>query len=237
MFSESAVLYDSVYSKMKNYENEAAQVRAWINRLRPSGRTMLDVACGTGEHSKYLKVHFEIDGMDLNPEFLKIAQSKNPDGFYKVADMVDFDMGKKYDVLICLFSSIGYVGTQEKLKKTIRCFAKHLCDDGVMLVEPWLTPESWSPGKLHMMTVSEDELKVCRMNISETKDGGVSFFRFHYLVGTPTGVSHFTEDHTLGLFTINDMKQAFAEAGLSVQYDEQGIFGRGLYIAERFQKP
>jgi SAM-dependent methyltransferase len=233
MFYESAALYDSIYTKMKNYEDEAAQVRAWINKLRPSARTILDVACGTGEHSKYLKAYFQIDGMDLNPEFLKIAQSKNSGGHYQIADMVDFDMGKKYDVLICLFSSIGYVGTQERLKKTVQCFAKHLNADGVMIVEPWLTPESWVQGKLHMMTVSDDKLKVCRMNIAETKDGGFSFFRFHYLVGTPTGVSHFTEDHTLGLFTVSEMKQAFSEAGLAVQYDERGIFGRGLYIAEQ----
>jgi hypothetical protein len=71
------------------------------------------------------------------------------------------------------------------------------------------------------------------MNISETKDGRLSFFKFHYLVGTPKGMTHFTEDHTLGLFTVNDMKGAFAATGLAVQYDEQGMFGRGLYIAER----
>jgi SAM-dependent methyltransferase len=231
MFSESVALYDSLYTKMKNYEDEAAQVRTWINNLRPAATTMLDVACGTGEHAKYLKDYFQIDGIDLNPEFLKIAQSKNSGGLYKVADMADFDLGQKYDVLICLFSSIGYVLTQEKLNKTVGCFAKHLKPDGVMIIEPWLTPEIWAPGKLHMLTVSEEDLKVCRMNISETRDDNLSFIRLHYLVGTPAGVSDFTEDHILGLFTVSEMKRAFSEAGLAVQYDERGIFGRGLYIA------
>jgi SAM-dependent methyltransferase len=192
---------------------------------------MLDVACGTGEHAKYLKEYFEIDGIDLNPEFVKIAQSKNNRGFYKVADMADFDMGKKYDVVICLFSSIGYVGTRDRLRQAVRCFAKHLKPDGVLIVEPWFTPDGWTEGKLHMMTVSEPDLKVCRMNVSESKDNGLSFFRFHYLVGTPVGISHFTEDHTLGLFSGSEMTEAFVDAGLSVQYDEQGIFGRGLYVA------
>jgi SAM-dependent methyltransferase len=237
MFSESSSFYDPIYATMKNYEDEAAQIHARINKLRPAATTMLDVACGTGEHAKHLKAYFQIDGVDLNPEFLKTAQSKNPEGFYKVADMTDFDMAKKYDVLICLFSSIGYVGTSERLKKTVRCFAKHLNHDGIIIVEPWLTPESWVQGRLHMVSVSEDELRICRMNISETKAKGQSFFRFHYLVGTPAGVSHFTEDHTFGLFTVNEMKQAFNEAGLVVDYDERGIFGRGLYIAERAAAP
>lgn len=231
MFSKSAGLYDAIYTRMKDYEDEAAQVRARVNKLRPAAKTMLDVACGTGEHAKYLKQYFQIDGLDLNPDFVAIAQSKNLGGVYKIADMTDFDMGRKYDVLICLFSSIGYVATEENLKKAIHCFASHLNDGGLMIVEPWFPPEDWMTGKLHMHTLSEDELKVCRMNVSERKEGNLSFFRLHYLVGTPAGVEHFTEDHTLGLFTIDEMKRAFSDAGLAVQYDEQGIFGRGLYIA------
>jgi len=102
-----------------------------------------------------------------------------------------------------------------------------------MLVEPWFTPDAWKEGALHMTTVDEDQFKLCRMSISEVKDGRLSFFTFHYLVATPNGVSHFTEDHTLGLFTPDEMKAAFTTADLVVRYDDEGIFGRGLYIAER----
>jgi hypothetical protein len=147
--------------------------------------------------------------------------------------MIDFDLGKRYDVLVCLFSSIGYVQTIQNLHRTLASFDRHLNEGGIMLVEPWFTPEAWNPGALHITTVEEDQLKVCRMNISEIKDGRLSFFTFHYLVGTPKGVVHFTEDHTLGLFTFNEMKAAFAATGLTVKYDDQGIFGRGLYVAER----
>jgi 2-polyprenyl-3-methyl-5-hydroxy-6-metoxy-1,4-benzoquinol methylase len=230
MFSESAELYDAIYSKIKNYEEEARTVRVWIEKLHPSAKTLLDVACGTGEHGKFLKERYQIDGLDLNEGFVGIAHAKNPSGTYKVADMTAFDMGRRYDVITCLFSSIGYVVTQEKLHAAIACFARHLNPNGLMLVEPWFTPEQWSPGRPHMITVSEERLKVCRMNISETRDGS-SFFKFHYLVGTPERVTHLTEDHTLGLFTTDEMKNAFSSAGLSVEFDEQGIFGRGLYIA------
>ena len=43
----------------------------------------------------------------LRPEFIRIAKNKNPAGHYQVADMIDFDLGKRYDVLVSLFSSIG----------------------------------------------------------------------------------------------------------------------------------
>jgi hypothetical protein len=82
-------------------------------------------------------------------------------------------------------------------------------DGGVMLVEPWFTPDAWQRGVPHMITLDEDRFKVCRMNVSEAKDERLSFFRFHYLLGTPQGVEYFTEDHTLGLFTVTEMKAAF----------------------------
>jgi hypothetical protein len=147
--------------------------------------------------------------------------------------MVNFELRKRYDVIICLFSSIGYVQTIENLHTTLACFHRHLKNGGVMLIEPWFRPEAWNTGVLHIMTVDEDQLKVCRMNVSETKVGSLSFFTFHYLVGTPEGVVHFTEDHTLGLFTFDEMRSAFEATGLTVQYDDEGMLGRGLYIAER----
>jgi hypothetical protein len=100
-------------------------------------------------------------------------------------------------------------------------------------VEPWFTPEAWKKGVLHMTAVNEEHLKVCRLSISDVKDSRLSVFTFHYLVGTPKGVVHFTEDHKLGLFTFDEMTAAFAVTRLTVQYDDQGIFGRGLYIAAR----
>ena len=233
MFSEDADLYDKIYTKLKNYRDEAGKVAAWIRQLCPGAHSVLDVACGTGEHDRLLSAEYHVDGIDLNPEFIRIAKIKNPAGDYRVANMINFELQQRYDVLVCLFSSIGYVQTIENLQATLAGFHQHLKDGGVMLVEPWFTPEAWNTGVLHITTVDEVQLKVCRMNVSEVKDGNLSFFTFHYLVGTPKGVVHFTEDHTLGLFTFDEMSSAFAATGLTVQYDDEGILGRGLYIAER----
>jgi SAM-dependent methyltransferase len=232
MFSESADLYDKIYTQLKNYRDEAEKVTAWIKKLRPNAQSVLDVACGTGEHDRFLRADFAVDGIDLNPEFIRLAKSKNPGGDYRVADMIGFELQKRYDVLVCLFSSIGYVQTTENLHSTLTCFHRHLNDGGLLLVEPWFTPEAWNKGILHMTTVNEEQFKVCRMSISDVIDSRLSLFTFHYLVGTPKGVVHFTEDHKLGLFSFEEMKAAFAASRLTVQYDGQGM-GRGLYIAVR----
>lgn len=61
-------------------------------------------------------------------------------------------------------------------------------------------------------------------------EDGLSILDFHYLVGTPQGVEHFTELHQLRLFTHADYQEAFREAGLSVVFDDHGLTGRGVYI-------
>ncbi|HEV2171306.1 MAG TPA: class I SAM-dependent methyltransferase, partial [Candidatus Binatus sp.] len=110
MFVESAELYDAIYH-FKNYAHECEILRAIVAVNAPGARTILDVACGTGEHDKFLKQHYAVDGIDLNENYLAAARAKNPAGTYTLADMTGFDLSKRYDAVTCLFSAIGYVKT------------------------------------------------------------------------------------------------------------------------------
>jgi hypothetical protein len=49
-------------------------------------------------------------------------------------------------------------------------------------------------------------------------------------VGTPAGIEYFTERHELGLFAHDDYLAAFHTAGLEVEYNPEGLMGRGLYV-------
>lgn len=232
MFSESAALYDLVYSSFKDYGAEAAQVADLIAREHPSAHTVLDVGCGTGEHARLLSERFgyRVDGFDLEPEFARIAQQKNPDGHFWQADMRSFDAGRRYDVVLCLFSSIGYVRTQDAVTQTLGHFRSHLAADGLVLVEPWFTPGAFSPGRLHVVTVETDAVTVCRMGHSWVEDA-ISHLTFEYLVGSADGIRHVREIHELGLFTREQMCSCFDEAGLEARYEGDGPSGRGLYVA------
>jgi ubiquinone/menaquinone biosynthesis C-methylase UbiE len=232
MFSETAHWYDALYS-FKDYRRESEDIINLLKKEHPEGMSLLDVACGTAEHDRYLSRIYNVNGLDINPEFIDIASQKNPEGQYFIADMTNFKFNKKYDIILCLFSSIGYVKTLDNVIKTLRCFKKHLNRGGVAVVEPWFTPEQWNTdGTVHMFTGETAEGKICRMNISERK-GSLSIIDFHYLVGTSNGVQHITERHELGLFSVEEMKKAFKSAGLIVTYDKDGFTGRGMYIARK----
>ena len=63
--------------------------------------------------------------------------------------MVDFDLGKQYDAVTCLFSSIGYTETVERLNRAVKQIARHLLIGGVTVIEPWFTPDQYESRRVH----------------------------------------------------------------------------------------
>ena len=231
MFSKSAKFYNAIYGSMgKDYIAETQKVHYLIQQYkRSSGTALLEVACGTGLHAMALQEYYQVEGIDLDAEMLAVASQNNPNIPFYQADMAEFNLGKQFDAITCLFSSIGYVKTKARLGSALQAMTDHLTPGGVLIVEPWFTPEQWKPGRVSALFVDQPDLKIARMNISEV-DGHLSFFVFHYTVGTPQGVDYFTERHELGLFTHEEYLEAFRKTGIDVIHDPEGLDGRGLYI-------
>jgi ubiquinone/menaquinone biosynthesis C-methylase UbiE len=229
VFTKSAGLYDIIYAS-----HDAARVSERLHALiqehkRSVGTALLDVACGTANHIHWLRRHYTVEGLELDPNMLDIARGKEPGIRFHQADMADFDLGRRFDVITCLGSAIGAVKTLPRLRQTLRTMSRHLQPGGLVIVEPWLTPEVYREGTVHALFVDRPDLKIARMNASAVEDG-VSVLDFHYLVATPEGVQYFTERQELGLFSHEDYLQAFQAAGLQVDHDPKGLNGRGLYV-------
>lgn len=229
MFSRSAQYYDHIYARF-DHATIAAMVHAIIQqRAQRPATTLLDVACGTGLDLSHLREHYSVEGVDLDPQMLEIARKRLPDVPLHVRDMADFDLGRAFDVVICLGSAIGAVRTPERLNSAIACMARHVTPGGLLIVEPWFTPDDYIPGMLSSLCVEEPDLRIARMNVGRVEDD-ISILDFHYLVGTPDGIDYFSEQLELGLFTHEQYMDSFLSAGLRPEYEPHGPTGRGLYI-------
>ena len=234
MFTHSAQYYDAIYlNQGKDYAAEAGKVDALIGQYKQAtGSTLLDVACGTGLHLQYLRDKYQAEGLDLDEKMLAVAREKLPGIPLHHASMVDFKLEHTFDAITCLFGSIGYVKTLPHLEESVANMTCHLKPGGVLIVEPWITPENWTAGKTYAQLVDQPELKIARMSISGRQER-LSTVDFHYLVATPAGIEHFTERHELGLFTDEEYTDAFHKAGLETIHDPVGFNGRGLYIGTK----
>ena len=144
MFSETPELYDVIYGAFKDYDAEAARIADLLRKLVPDARTVLDVGCGTGEHARRLAAEhgYDVSGLDIEPAFVELALAKLPSGRFWQGDMADFALHTRFDAIVCLFSSIGYLTDLARVEAAARCFLAHLAPGGVAVVEPWFAPDA-----------------------------------------------------------------------------------------------
>ncbi|HEY0193083.1 MAG TPA: hypothetical protein VGC42_18325 [Kofleriaceae bacterium] len=91
MYTETAGLYDAIYGAMKDHADDARQIAALIRAVQPAARTVLDVACGTGDHARQLtELGLVVDGVDLDltgPDGTREVSEVHERGLFSVAQM------------------------------------------------------------------------------------------------------------------------------------------------------
>ena len=234
IYRELAKYYDYLY-KGKDYATEVSKIKELITKYKEiDGNHLLEVGCGTGHHIKYLKDVYKCTGLDLNEGILEVARENVPDVDFIQLDMINMDLGRKFDVITCLFSSIGYVKTCFNLEKTLDGFSRHLFRGGVAIIEPWFTKEVYDVGRPFIDTYEDDDLKIARANVSEI-EGNVSVMDMNYLIAERgKGVKHFVDRHELGLFEVDQTLKIMSRVGFNAKYLPDGLMkNRGLYIGKK----
>ena len=127
-----AELYDLFYAD-KPYANEAAFVHRCIQTFNPNARKMLELACGTGTHSLLLEQYgYQIIATDYSLDMLGRAKEKaqkiNSRVDFRHQDMRTLDVPERpFDVIICLFDSLGYVATNENILQVLNSSPSSSC--------------------------------------------------------------------------------------------------------------
>ena len=231
VFKELVKYYDLLYS-WKEYKSESEKIKLLIKKYkRSNGHDLLEVGCGTGKHIQYLKDTFNILATDISSDMLSIARENIPNVIFRQADMIHLNLDKTFDVITCLFSSIGYVKNYKNLEQTIKNFARHLKKGGVVIIEPWFTEASYITGLPTMTSYDGDDIKISRLCVAK-KRGIISIMDMHYLIAEKNkNIKHFIEHHELGMFDIEKTISIMNASGLKAKFLKNGLMkGRGLYI-------
>ena len=226
-----AKYYNRVYS-FKDYLDEAVRLQNLIIKyLESGGNTLLDVACGTGLHLKHLKDDFACTGVDISKPMLKIARQNVKGVTFKEADMNKLKLGKQFDVITCLLSSIGYVKTYSNLNRTINNFSKHLKTGGIALIEPSDANSYYVKGEPRITVYDGKDAKIARVNVSKIRQA-TAILNMHITIAEKgKDANYFMDTHELGLFGVNKTLALMKEAGFKAKYLKNGLMtGRELFI-------
>lgn len=234
MYDEAfAGVYDEIYLGHKDYAREARRVRELARERCPGAATLLDVGCGTGAHLAHLRADFDCAGVDLAEPMVRLARAKLGDAVpVHRADMRSFALDRRFDVVCCLYSAVGYLGGPGDLRAAVRTMARHLVPGGVLVVEPWILAEQWNGGDLVDARFTAGGTRVCRMGRWRTR-GGRSVVEMHYLVGDGDGVRHFVDHQELSLFGRAEYEGAFTAAGCTVEHLPDAYADRGVFLGVR----
>lgn len=107
-----------------------------INNYNLKVNSILDVACGTRILAKELmNIGFKVSGIDISEDMINIAKENTKDNSFKVADMKDFKLNRKFDIITCAFDSINYITNNKDMEKTLSNIFNHLENNGFFIFD------------------------------------------------------------------------------------------------------
>ncbi|GLW89880.1 class I SAM-dependent DNA methyltransferase [Actinokineospora globicatena] len=228
---DHADVFEAVHAaRGRDWAAEADTVTRLALQRSPGATSLLDIACGTGAHLTRFRSRFaRVAGVELSPAMRGIAEDKLPGVPIHQADMRDFDLGERFDVITCLCFSIAYTRDTDELRQVTTAIARHLTPDGVVVIEPWWFPTQFLDGYVTASTATTNDRAVSRVSHSVRADRS-THMTVRYTIADHRGIRDFTEHEVLSLFTEAEYTAAFEAAGIRVEHQPGPPNDRGLII-------
>ena len=128
-YSEVYDLFNSDYDWCLRFIKET------IREYADNPRSLLELACGTGNLLQHFIDEYEISGIDISASMLAQAKKKLPNAPLFQMNMADFKLNRKFDLVICMFDSINHLLSYEDWLKTFSCVRNHLNPGGVFMFD------------------------------------------------------------------------------------------------------
>lgn len=182
----------------------------WLEYINAKDyHTVLELASGSGVLASILKKQGkDVTASDISKEMKEVA-TNNFDGEYLILNMIDFDLHKKYDLILCVCDSINYL-YEEELEQMFKSVYKHLNDGGRFIFDMHNPKRLKEFDEEYIEEGQIDENVYYQWTInSDTFDRIVNE---HFTFYTPEGMIQ--EQHTQNVFEVDDVKNKLENVGL-----------------------
>lgn len=101
-----------------------------------SGQRLLDMGCGRGRHARcFTELGLEVTGIDQSSESIAAARVEVPGVDFRVHDMREALTAASFDVVVCLFTSLGYSADRMDDLRAVRAAAHVLKPGGHFVLD------------------------------------------------------------------------------------------------------
>ena len=138
-YKNFSYVYD-VFMRDVPYNKWFLYIKKILDKYNYSPKTVLDMACGTGNMSiKLFEENFDVIGVDMSPDMLSVARAKadkiNSNILFLNQDMRDLDLYGTVDLTICLFDSLNYILEINELTDIFRRVNNFLNPGGLFIFD------------------------------------------------------------------------------------------------------
>jgi SAM-dependent methyltransferase len=130
-----AAHYDA-FTAGSDYDKWTGFVLELAGRLGLRGRTVLDLACGTGKSFlPFIERGFDVTGCDVSAAMLAEAARKAPGTTLLQADIRELGSVGSFDLVTCFDDSLNYMLDEDDLAGALSCVRANLRPDGMAMFD------------------------------------------------------------------------------------------------------
>lgn len=163
--------YDSVVG---DRQEVAVYIQKLIKRYHPRAQSLLELGCGSGTMLQPLSARYACTGIDSSTSMLKIARKKAPTSKLIEADITEFDLRERFDVVLCPFDTINHVTSFKLWKKMFFLAHRHLNPRGIFIFDV-NTEAKMEAYRLDPVTAEVTDERISFVEVTRQR-------RYHYTV-------------------------------------------------------
>ncbi|WP_410208962.1 class I SAM-dependent DNA methyltransferase [Fusobacterium sp.] len=212
-------IFSKLYDKFMKYSDYGAweeQIEELIAEGKPAGKRLLDIGCGTGELLLRMSKNYQCDGMDLSEDMLKIAYKKlkHREVNFFLGNMIDFNTGMTYDIMVSLFDTVNHILSVEELGEHMKSVYNSLNDGGIYIfdvvdrefMEKMFPNDLFVDNRKDLTCIWEHEI-----------EEGIDYIDATYFIKNSRGAwDRLTESYSKKIFTEDEIKDAVSKANLKL---------------------
>jgi len=141
--------FNSPYYETLYDHRDLTEAKAFVKHLTsqiplPEQAEVLDLGCGWGRHTNSLAdLGYRVTGLDLSPRLIERARTMANERDVAALGSLDFEVGdmrthrmnRRFDLVVNLFTSLGYFEKDEDDLKVLQNAFHHLRDGGYVVLD------------------------------------------------------------------------------------------------------
>jgi SAM-dependent methyltransferase len=218
-----------VISPPSEYAEEAT---LYVDMIRAPARRpvreVLELGSGGGNNASHMKRAFDMTLVEPSERMREHSRKLNPECEHLPGDMRQVRLGRTFDAVF-LHDAVMYTTTEEDLRAALETVAVHLAPDGVALVAPDATRETFSEATEHGGGEDEKGRQARYLEWTLPAESGGTTYTVHYafMLRDVDGTVRVVHDvHREGLFPRTTWLRLFEEVGLAAELAVRTIEGR-----------